>query len=34
MSLFAQPMRTRPSVEYVPTRYHSSPGRPLGGRWG
>jgi ClpP class serine protease len=34
MRLFAQPMRTRPSVEYVPTHYHSSPGRPLGGRWG
>jgi ClpP class serine protease len=27
MSLFVQPTRTRPSVEYVPTRYHSSPAR-------
>ena len=28
MSPFAQPTRTRPSVEYVPARYRSPSGRP------
>jgi ClpP class serine protease len=28
MSLFPQPTRTRPSVEYVPAPYRSRPGRP------
>jgi hypothetical protein len=31
MSLFAQPTRTRPSVEYVPSRHQSPAVRPAGG---
>jgi len=30
MSLFAQPTRTRPAVEYVPTRYRGREGRADG----
>jgi ClpP class serine protease len=31
MSLFPQPTRTRPSVQYVPMPYRTRQGRPAGG---